>query len=145
MVISEFVDTCDSAGVHRRYQAFVIGDNVIARRLQIGSDWTLRAPLSHDDQTREIERRYVFENPHARELLRFARVIGLEYGRVDYGLHHGRVQVWRIRTASPLSQPAHERDATRQDLDECFARRFNAALTAMLGEAHGKQLRRLAA
>ena len=93
----EFLDTADGEGLYRKYSAYVVGDRVIARHLLLSDHWMLKLP-DFDRHDLDAELRFLDENPHADELRDIARHAGVDYGRIDYGLHEGRVQVWEINT-----------------------------------------------
>ena len=37
-------------------------------------------------------------NPHKKDLMAIFQMAGIDYGRIDYSLHKGRIQVWEINT-----------------------------------------------
>lgn len=98
LIVTEWLDTADAGGVYRKYSAFVIGEQVLPRHLFFSRGWTVKYPdLATPMHVRE-ELTYITRNPHRLELQRIFRVAGIGYGRIDYSLHEGRIQVWEINT-----------------------------------------------
>jgi len=124
----EFCDTSDAAGIYRKYAAFVVRDMVIPRHLIFDRAWGLKTPQLLDAGKVAEELRYLEENPHEQELLRAARLAGVDYGRLDYALLDGRVQIWEVNT-NPIVM-LHP-DAYRPEhlpAQEWFARRIGEEL-----------------
>jgi hypothetical protein len=98
LLIVEFCDTSDDAGIFRRYSAFSVGGQIVPREVNFSRNWMLRdIDLLERDMLAE-ERAYVEQNPHASELGEIFRLANVEYGRVDYALLDGKPQVWEINT-----------------------------------------------
>ena len=96
-LVIEYLDTADADGVYWKYSAFFLDGHVLPRMANSSRHWNVK--YGHlNDAHREAERAYNATNPHAEELAEIARLSGTDYGRVDYGLADGRVQVWEINT-----------------------------------------------
>jgi hypothetical protein len=138
LLIVEYCNTACADGFFRKYSAFVVGDQVLPRFSNVNRHWMVKAAGQHmDESTVMEERRFICENPHGatlREIFRQARV---EYGRVDYSVLDGQLQIWEInlcptigrgplvQSASPLMEKYRPlREVGRQH----FYRRFQAAL-----------------
>lgn len=97
-LITEFCDTSDDQGIFRKYSALMIDGTVIPRHVFFSHGWSQkRADLLRSDLL-GLEEEYLRTNPHEdaiREIFRLAR---LDYGRIDYGVRDGRLQVWEINT-----------------------------------------------
>jgi hypothetical protein len=124
VLVVEYCDTSDEAGLYRKYSAFVIGDRIVPRALAHSRDWVTK---DHDriisDETAQEELHYVAENPHESWLRETFRLAGTDYGRIDYGLVDGRPQLWEInlnptigRRTGPLAS-THRTDAQRTMLE----------------------------
>lgn len=97
LLVVEFCDTSDQEGYFRKYAAFVVGSHIIARGLAWGRRWMLKSRGSEYTEAMLAEElAFLQANPHEAELRRIARVAGVEYGRIDYGLREGRVETWEI-------------------------------------------------
>src|SRR5262249_14439772 len=87
----------DSAGYYRKYSAFVVGDRILPRSLEIGRNWMLKHSRSEFTlPIMEEERAYMVGNPHGAELARIFAATRIEYGRIDYAIADGRLQPWEI-------------------------------------------------
>lgn len=139
LLIVEYLDTSRD-GEFRKYAAFAVGDRVIARSLSYGRQWMRK----HRDSlfTRamvEEELEYVSTNPHARELAKIFSLANVEYGRIDYSLHHGRIQTWEINlnpTVGRGARPSSGRvpsalEPTRTESKRAFYESFAAAFTTL--------------
>ena len=78
------------------------------------------------------ELEYLHSNPHEKEVRAIFRTWPrIEYGRIDYGLYNGRIQVWEINTnPSVLTGDSLQIDR-RRVVAETFAGPFRAALLAL--------------
>lgn len=142
LMITEFFDAADEAGMIRKYGAFLIGDQVIPEHALFGRSWMLKTEtaLNHDPQQMaaflDEERDYLESNPHEEPLRKMAQAAGIEYGRVDYSVHAGRVQVWEVNTNPTLPSPLHGRwqqyiIPERVPLKEAASRKINAAFAKL--------------
>jgi hypothetical protein len=98
LLVVEFCDTSDSAGIFRRYAAFSVGGRIVPREVNFSRNWMLRDIDLLDREKLEEERAYVTENPHESQLRELFRMANVEYGRVDYALLDGKPQVWEMNT-----------------------------------------------
>ena len=93
----EFLDTTCDDGLYRKYGAFRVGGRIVPRHLLIGREWEMKVGTNSAGASHRAEEfAYLCENPHAEEVMRVFGKAGLEYGRIDYSLKDGRIQVWEI-------------------------------------------------
>ena len=124
----EFCDTADETGFHRKYGAFVLGDRIVPRHLYFSRHWMVKeADVTGPAQIAE-EMDYVEHNPHAETLLKICRIARIEYGRIDYAIHAGRLQVWEINTTPSLVNSPGPHNAVRSRVHDCFLAAFSAAV-----------------
>lgn len=122
----EFCDTADAEGIYHKYGAFAVGETIVPRHLFYSRDWLVKAAdLAERDQL-SAELAFVDANPHARALREIFRIAGIGYGRIDYAVVDGRIQVWEINT-NPVLTTAFEPIAERRAVHERFARMIAAA------------------
>jgi hypothetical protein len=143
LLIVEWCDTSDAAGVFRKYSAFVIGEKIVARHLVCSRDWLVKDFALYDPELLWEARAYVAENPHAAFLQEIAREAGVEYGRFDYAFADGRPQIWEINMnpivitpLSVLTPPRFDRITTDHlsiELHRVPLRRIATALAALDG------------
>jgi len=127
----EFCDTRDDKGIYRKYGAFVLGDRIVPRHLYFSRDWMVKTTdLTSDEQLAE-EVAYVESNPHAGALQEICRLAHIGYGRIDYAIHDGCLQVWEINTTPSLVSPPGPGDALRRRAHQGFLAAFTAAVDAI--------------
>lgn len=134
LLIVEQLDTADAKGVYRKYGAFRVGNRIVPRHVLFNSHWWVKEPADvvPEEQARE-ELEYVTGNPHAEQLMKIFELARIQFGRIDYSLHNGRIQVWEINT-NPVSLAAkHRNNAARLPAQEHFAKEYEAALKEIGG------------
>ena len=115
-------------GMYRRYSAFRIGDRVFGDELFVSDRWAVKDAVAlWSPEIIAEELAFVRSNPHEDALRKAFAVAEIDFGRADYGVVDGRVQVYEINTNPAFSIGPHEdgRDARR-----LFARQ--AAIDALL-------------
>ena len=73
-----------------------LGTHILPRSVAQSRAWV--AKYRGDEFDRDLELRYVEENPHEAWIREVFKLGGVEYGRVDYSLVNGRPQLWEINT-----------------------------------------------
>ncbi|UQN09840.1 hypothetical protein [Deinococcus sp. QL22] len=132
-IITEFCGEPDERGLYRRYAAFKVGQRIIPTDIFFGHGWEVRGMARTfvvDEDTLAAETAFLHGNPHEAELREVFATARIDYGRVDYGVVGGRIQVYEINTnpyvaASPLG------GERRAALYEHFCRHFLDALTSL--------------
>ena len=97
-IITEFIDVSDKDGVYQKYAAFRIGDALFPRQIMAAKEWVVKKPRVHSPELAAQETAYVEANPHREQLMRIFEAAHVEYGRIDYCVVDGRVQVFEINT-----------------------------------------------
>ena len=129
----EFCDTADGNEVYRKYGAFVIGGEVIPRHVFFSKSWFIKtAGLVQPEMVRE-ELAYLEQNPHAEALRLACRVAQIGYGRVDYALLDGKLQIWEINQTPTISNPPPAEIDLRKAVHQRFAELFSLALDRLEG------------
>jgi hypothetical protein len=131
LLVTEFCDTADENGIYRKYAAFCVAGTIVPRHLLFGTEWMLKAPQLLTPEFLEEEREYVNTNPHEqrlKEVFAFARI---DYGRIDYAVREGKIQVWEINTNPMLTAPVDEQTPERFPVQESFAAQFQKALLSL--------------
>jgi hypothetical protein len=151
LIIVEYCETVDSAGVFREYCAAIAGDRIIPQALVHNHNWITKwdGRLVDADKARE-QREYVESNPHAEWLRETFALAKIRYGRIDYGLKDGVPQVWEINTnptivrraAAPSSMPEEQRNLLAP-VREGFLQQLRAALVAIDSEVDPTQMIRI--
>lgn len=105
LLVVEFCSTADAEGRYRKYGAYIVGNRIMPRHMSVTRQWMVKHAGS--EFTREIileENAYVFGNPHEAELREIFSLAAVEYGRIDYALKDGRIQVWEINLAPTIGR-----------------------------------------
>ena len=138
VIAVEFLDTSRS-GLFRKYGTYFVRDHVMPRSIFFSTKpLAKRGDIVNADTVKE-EEAYVGANPHADELLAIAKRANIQFGRFDYAVLDGRVQVWEINTNPEFGRTRRQTEASRLHLALNFADRMGAAL-AELDEAGGEVL-----
>ena len=97
-IVTEYIDVSDSDGVFRKYAAFRIGDVLLPRQIMAARQWVVKKPEFDSPELAAQEAAYLEANPHGGQLMRIFEAAHVEYGRIDYCVIDGRVQVFEINT-----------------------------------------------
>lgn len=137
-LVVEFQDARGKDGLYRVYGAYVIRDKVVPSHVLISRRWDAREYDAEFDAAwaRDEELRYLDDNPHEARLVEICRGARIEYGRVDYGLVDGRIQVWEINTNPRILDPDESPPRTTKVLALC--ERFRAAFNRIPGAAEDR-------
>lgn len=147
LLVVEFCDTVDEGGVYRKYAAFCVDGEIVPRHCVFSRDWMLKYPDMLGPAELDEEAAYLRENPHADRLRAIFDRAHIAYGRIDYGLRDGRVQVWEINT-NPMVMLAPDRYEPRhlahqQWFHERIAAAFRRLDAAPASGQEGSLLHRL--
>ncbi|HUG12460.1 MAG TPA: hypothetical protein VMM36_15690, partial [Opitutaceae bacterium] len=97
IIATEFVETIDHQRLYRKFGAFRIAGKIVPRHMFVGTHWEVKQATNTKSAFRRREEYgYLRENPHADRILEIFDMAGLQYGRIDYALKDGRIQVWEI-------------------------------------------------
>ena len=130
-LVVEFCDVSDSDGVFRKYAAFKIGDRILPRHLFFATDWCVKCWECLDDAYLAEEWEYLSNNPHHDELRRIFEIAKIDFGRIDYGVLNGQIQVWEINTNPMLPVDYGGGGPARDRVHEHFDVRFLDAMRAI--------------
>lgn len=133
-LVTEFCDTADAQGVYRKYGAFAVGERVLARHLFFSDRWKVKHWKLAGEAFLTEELRYVETNPHQRELREIFSAARIDYGRIDYALLDGRIQVWEINTNPTIVKPSAVRRA-REAVHARFSAELELAWKELLAQA----------
>jgi hypothetical protein len=124
LLVVEFLDCREPDGLVRKYAAMKVGSSIVPVHLLISSHWMVKS--GNRELTRaqvEEELAYVETNPHRQWLEQVLATAGVEYGRIDYGMCGGRLQVWETNSAPTLGRnPHHPPRSLPPAVDELWQR-----------------------
>ena len=132
LLVVEFCDVADREGLYRKYGAFIVGETVIPRHVFFGRSWMVKQSDLETPELLAEELEYIRTNPHEAQLREIARVAGIDYGRIDYGILGGRIQVWEFNT-NPVVGGATHISAARRERTDRFLQRINTAFEDLAG------------
>ncbi|QOI96665.1 MAG: hypothetical protein HRU69_03800 [Flammeovirgaceae bacterium] len=135
LLIIEYLDVADDNGIYSKYSAFVLGDRVMPRYLNFSRSWKVKSMVdANDDLMRsrraEVET-YMQTNPHEAWLKTIFAQAGITYGRADYALVNGKLQLWEINLNPAFVRPPRKITKDHQQqrmMRDSFYNRFLDAL-----------------
>lgn len=104
-MVIEFCDTQSQDNFFRKYSAFIFGENVMPAHVVFNRHWI--AKETEHPILSEINN-YLQANPHGEQLQKVAKLANTQYGRIDYGILNGRIQIWEINTNPILVKKKEE-------------------------------------
>jgi hypothetical protein len=133
LLIVEYLDT-RSGDLYRKYSVAKIGDVLLAQHIFFNRNWVVKGtPHWPPEHIREDEE-FMLANPHAASIGPIFDLARIDFGRIDYAVLDGAVQVWEINTVPMILLHRKYYGPVRVPAKEAWARRFNAALAAL--DAH---------
>lgn len=113
LIITEYHTEAYRPDLYRKFGMFRCGDRFAPRAPLYGSTWYVKnnpqAEATDDDHRKDAE--LLATNPHRRQLRDVFDIAGIEYGRADYNIVGGRLQVYEINfnpdLRSQRDRPAH--------------------------------------
>ena len=134
LLIVDFCDVSDANGVFRKYSVFRFGNHYMARHVILGNEWFQKAPklksgTNWPPEWLKEEKHFLEANPHLSQVRRAFELAKIDYGRIDYGILKGKIQVWEINSNPTCMTPIRDQIPQRVAFDELIARRFDEAWT----------------
>ncbi|MBZ9859362.1 MULTISPECIES: hypothetical protein [unclassified Mesorhizobium] len=98
-MLVEFGSRPDADGYYRKYSAYRVGDNSYAQHCFASRDWFIKDP-GRGLSGRHLDEHHLFvrTHPHSVELQKVFEMARISYGRIDYAIVEGRIQVFEINT-----------------------------------------------
>jgi hypothetical protein len=128
LLVIEFCDTSDKVGLYRKYAAYIVGDSVIAQSLDFGRHWMLKYTKTEVyPEFAHEELDFVMNNPHKKQLLEIFKLAQVDYGRIDYAIHEGKVQTWEINLYPTIETGLLELQEFRDQVRRHFYQEFERA------------------
>lgn len=102
-------------GFYRKYGVINVGGCLVPQHVLRGQHWQIKNRSgSSADTYAEEELAFIRENPHREDVARVFQLANIDYGRVDYSMVDGQVQVYEINTNPHF--PRQRRKANESDL-----------------------------
>jgi hypothetical protein len=138
----EYTDTSDRNGFFRKYAAMRIGQRIMPRYIKFSRHWMVKESDIVTDKFVAEEMNYLRSNEHEEQLRAIFDLAKCDYGRIDYSLQEGVIQVWEINS-NPLLTPLPKtpKEAPRVPAFQLSAQYINGALRLLDEGGHEHQQR----
>jgi hypothetical protein len=116
LVVIEFAAEPIRPGMYRKLSAFRIGDTIIPHISVHDTVWLVKYGqhgIASDELYRD-ELNLLQTNPFADHLRRAFDIAGIEYGRADFGMYKGRIQIYEINTNPAVAWPTPHPSPVRE-------------------------------
>jgi hypothetical protein len=119
LLIVEYLDVVNGDGFFRKYGCHLIDDHFAPDHVFFSREWSTK--LSSNSYTRtniEEERDFVYHtsSEHEGKIREIFEIAKINYGRMDYGVLDGQIQVWEINTNPMITDHPSGVTAQRRDL-----------------------------
>lgn len=130
LLIVEFVDV-SSNGVFHKYSVTRIGGTLLAQHAFFSRDWSVKSAKEWLPEYVRADIAFMDENPHRDRLEQLFRLANIDFGRADYAVHDGQIQLWEINTNPVFLMRKTFYGPDRLAAKLALAGRINAALAAL--------------
>jgi hypothetical protein len=140
VLIVEYAAEPFAGSFFRKFNTFRVGSEVFAHHIVTQDSWVVKYgnPCAiKPEGTEQYERAFVAGNWHADLMRRVFDIAGIEYGRADFGIVGGRVQVYEINTNPFLSGAPASASQVRRRTIELSSRKLLDSLAALDNGAPG--------
>lgn len=134
LLIIEYAAEEVRPGLFRKLSVFRVGDRMVGFTCVHDDQWLVKygKPGIAPPELYEDEYRIVSENPFGEEMLRVFELVGLEYGRVDFGIVAGRPQVYEVNSNPDMKlDPKSFGVELRDRSNALFKEKYLAAIDAL--------------
>jgi hypothetical protein len=117
LVVIEFAAEPIRPGLYRKLAAFRIGDAIVPTVSVHDTVWVTKVGqlgIAGEDLYKD-ELMLLQTNPFAEHLKKAFEIAGIEYGRADFGICNGRVQIYEINTNPTIGGPTPHPSLARQE------------------------------
>jgi hypothetical protein len=131
LLVVEACDVRDPQGRYVKHSVIRVGDRYVPKHKIFSHQWVQKLPDILGPDELALDRAFLETDPHHDAVHAAFEQAGVRYGRIDYGIRDGKLQVWEINT-NPILMLA--RDAYRPEqlpAQEWAAPRIIAAFEAL--------------
>ncbi len=136
LLVVEKVDAVSQDGLFRKYSIARIGEEYLARHVEVSGNWVTKYPSVVRPETVAEEEAFLAEPRDLDLVKRVFELSGIEYGRIDWGYAGGRPQIWEINT-NPMVAPSAEPHELRAPSQRRQAALVRSILEAQVPTAGG--------
>lgn len=130
LLIVEFLDT-SVGGIFRKYSVTRIGDEILAQHAFHAKEWLVKSVRDWPAEEVRRDTEFVAQNPHGERLSEIFRLANIEFGRADYSMLDGEVQLWEINSNPTFFMHRSMYGPDRIEAKLALSRRLNAAMAAL--------------
>ncbi len=134
LLIIEYAAEEVRPGLFRKLSVFRVGDRMVGFTCVHDDQWLVKygKPGIAPSELYEEEFRIVSDNPFGEEMRKVFDLVGLEYGRVDFGIVAGRPQVYEVNSNPDMKlDPKSFGVASRDHSNALFKEKYLAAIGAL--------------
>jgi hypothetical protein len=128
----EFLDYQSPDGVYRKYAYMRLGEKCSPRHLLFSHDFSVKAPKGNEFDGRvwlDEEMRYLkTDGGHGAQIRELFESCAIEFGRIDYTVVNGRVQVFEINSNPVMLKPSYFTTSVRKPVHIVFREELLRAL-----------------
>jgi hypothetical protein len=131
MLLVEFAAEPVRPGLFRKLSTFRIGDTYFGASCVHEDNWLVKygtegvaPPDLYEDDLRIVR-----DNPFEAELKPVFDIAGIDYGRIDFGIVGGKIQIYEINSNPKVGFPTEHPSPYRVESYDIFKRNFFDALT----------------
>lgn len=107
----QYVPYEEPGGIFRKFGAFHFGGRIVPQHLMLADSWMVKRGTTEITRKRNAEElQFVQENPHERYLRRVFEIAEAGFGRADYCIANGRIEIFEINTNPNYPRARNERD-----------------------------------
>jgi hypothetical protein len=131
MLLVEFAAEPVRPGLFRKLSTFRIGDTYFGANCVHEDNWLVKYGTEGvaPPDLYEEDLRIVRDNPFEAALKPVFDIAGIDYGRIDFGIVGGRIQIYEINSNPTVGFPTEHPSAYRVESYDIFKRNFFNALT----------------
>ena len=125
LVVVEFAAEPVRPGLYRKLGAYRVGDVIVPTVSAHETVWVAKygqLGIAGEALYRD-ELQLLQTNPFAEHLNKAFEIAGIEYGRADFGIYKGRIQIYEINTNPMINEPTLHPSAARRESAARSARR----------------------
>lgn len=137
LLIVEYAAEEVRPGLYRKLSVFRVGERMVGFTCVHDDQWLVKygKPAIAPPDLYEEEHRFVADNPFGEEMRRIFELVGLDYGRVDFGIVGGRPQIYEINTNPDVRlDPKSTGVALRDQSNRLFKEKYLEAIAGLDGE-----------
>jgi hypothetical protein len=114
LIVVEFEDTSDAFGRFRKYGAFRLGEHVYTGHMMASHDWAVKREFNDRRLVDQEDLAFVRSDDYTDQVMRAFQIAGITWGRIDFGVKDGRIQVWEINDNPKLGSSIFKRTMGRR-------------------------------